>query len=257
MPAVEHDGEATDLVDTLQSARRAWLIDAAQSNSPPGTIHRIDCTKDIPLLRSTISSHGFGLAEAIGLARALGIMPPHCIIYAIEAVCFTLGKPHSPPVAKAAREVAHHIWLKLRSTYHHAQSAAYCCHPICCVCCARSNGRAGPRRIFLHVAKNRLVARRAQTSPIDGSRRQGDKSSVDQRTHDAVQATISRSGKCQKNQPRYGVLHGALFVADGSGAPATTISKSHLANPPAHIPLVPKKSIEQQDVQALSEPASS
>ena len=91
MPVIEHDGEATALVDTLRSARHTWLIDAAQSDSPPGTIHRIDCTKDIPLLRSTVSSHGFGLAEAIGLARALGTMPPHCIIYAIEGTCFTLG----------------------------------------------------------------------------------------------------------------------------------------------------------------------
>jgi len=109
MPVIEHDGEATALADTLQSARRVWLIDAAQSGSPAGTIRRFDCTQDIPMLRSTVSSHGFGLAEAIGLARALGTMPPHCIIYAIEAVCFTPGEPLSPPVAKAARDVAHHI----------------------------------------------------------------------------------------------------------------------------------------------------
>ena len=109
MPVIEHDGEATALVDMLRSARRTWLIDAAQSDSPPGTIHRIDCTKDIPLLRSTVSSHGFGLAEAIGLARALGTMPPHCVIYAIEAVRFTPRMPLSPPVARAAREVARRI----------------------------------------------------------------------------------------------------------------------------------------------------
>ena len=109
MPVIEHDGEATALVDMLRSARRTWLIDAAQSDSPPGTIHRIDCTKDIPLLRSTVSSHGFGLAEAIGLARALGTMPPHCMIYAIEGTCFTLGTPMSPPVTGAAREVARRI----------------------------------------------------------------------------------------------------------------------------------------------------
>jgi len=109
MPVIEHDGEATALVDMLRSARRTWLIDAAQSDSPPGTIHRIDCTKDIPLLRSTVSSHGFGLAEAIGLARALGTMPPHCIIFAIEGTSFTPGTPMSPPVTGAAREVARRI----------------------------------------------------------------------------------------------------------------------------------------------------
>ena len=109
LPVIEHDGEATALVDTLRSARHTWLIDAAQSDSPPGTIHRIDCTKDTPLLRSTVSSHGFGLAEAIGLARALGTMPPHCIVYAIEAASFTPGAPLSPSVESAALEVANRI----------------------------------------------------------------------------------------------------------------------------------------------------
>jgi hydrogenase maturation protease len=109
MPVIEHDGEATDLAHTLRSIRRAWLIDAAQSDSPPGTIHRIDCTGDMPLPRSTVSSHGFGLAEAIGLARALGTTPPHCIIYAIEAAAFTPGAPLSPSVESAALEVANRI----------------------------------------------------------------------------------------------------------------------------------------------------
>jgi hydrogenase maturation protease len=109
MPVIEHDGEATALVDTLRSIRSAWLIDAAQSDSPPGTIHRIDCTGDMLLPRTTVSSHGLSLAEAIGLARALGTMPPHCIVYAIEAASFTPGAPLSPSVESAAFEVANRI----------------------------------------------------------------------------------------------------------------------------------------------------
>jgi hydrogenase maturation protease len=120
MSVVEHNGEATALVDTLRSAQHTWLIDAAQSGSPPGTIHRIDCTKDMPLLRSTVSSHGFGLAEAIGLARALGTMPPHCTIYAIEIASFTPGAPLSPPVARAALEVANRILAEALQNCHQA-----------------------------------------------------------------------------------------------------------------------------------------
>jgi len=131
MSVVEQNGEATALVDTLRSAQHTWLIDAAQSDSPPGTIHRIDCTKDIPLLRSTVSSHGFGLAEAIGLARALGTMPPHCIIFAIEGTSFTPSTPMSLPVTGAAREVARRIL---------AEALQYCSNP------ARS--RVSERRRF-------------------------------------------------------------------------------------------------------------
>jgi hydrogenase maturation protease len=56
-----------------------------------------------------MSSHGFGVAVAIELARALGTLPPHCILYAIEAVDFTSGAALSPAVASAAHDVAERI----------------------------------------------------------------------------------------------------------------------------------------------------
>jgi hydrogenase maturation protease len=114
VPAVEHSGEAMSLLAALEGADRAWLIDAAQSGVPPGTIHRIDCgTPDAFVPQGTTSSHGFGVAEAIGLARALGTLPPHCIVYAIEAADFTTGEAVSPAVAQAAQEVAALILAEL------------------------------------------------------------------------------------------------------------------------------------------------
>jgi hydrogenase maturation protease len=111
---LEHTGEATTLLAHLQPAHSAWLIDAAQSGAPPGTIHRVDCaTTDALPPRSTVSSHGFGVAEAIGLARALGTLPPRCIVYAIEAADFTAGAPPTPAVARAAQEVADRILAEL------------------------------------------------------------------------------------------------------------------------------------------------
>jgi hydrogenase maturation protease len=113
VPAVEHSGEATALLAALEGADRAWLIDAARSGSRPGTIHRIDCATDAPMPQGTMSSHGFGVAEAIGLARALGTLPPHCIVYAIEAADFSTGAAPSPAVTAAAREVAALILAEL------------------------------------------------------------------------------------------------------------------------------------------------
>ena len=84
-----------------------WLIDAAQSGATPGTIHRIDCAiADAIVPRDTVSSHGFGVAEAIGLARALGTLPAHCIVYAIEAADFTAGARPTAAVMAAANVVA-------------------------------------------------------------------------------------------------------------------------------------------------------
>jgi hydrogenase maturation protease len=112
----EQDGEATALVAELQSARRAWLIDAARSGAPPGTIQRIDCsTADLATALGTVSSHGFGVAEAIALARALEVLPIQCIVYAVEAADFTDGAVLTPAVAKAMDNVVEQILADLRS----------------------------------------------------------------------------------------------------------------------------------------------
>ena len=111
---VEVDGEASALLAELQQARQAWLVDAARSGTIPGTIHRLDCsTADLPMPPGTVSSHGFGVAEAIALARALDTLPPRCIVYAIEATQFTIGATPSTAVTLAAHQVAERILAEL------------------------------------------------------------------------------------------------------------------------------------------------
>jgi hydrogenase maturation protease len=106
---VELDGEAASLIDAMHEADRVWLIDAACSNAPPGTIHRIDCADGVPLPAGPVSSHGFGVAEAIALARALGTLPAQCIVYAIEGTRFGVGDGASAAVLKAADAVVQRI----------------------------------------------------------------------------------------------------------------------------------------------------
>ncbi|MCB1486231.1 MAG: hydrogenase maturation protease [Bauldia sp.] len=106
---VEHDGEAASLLDCLEGARTAFLIDACVSGAPPGTAHRIDLADDagiLPDLQFGLSTHGFGLAEAIALGRALGALPPRSIVYAVEAASFETGAGLSPAVAQAVETVA-------------------------------------------------------------------------------------------------------------------------------------------------------
>ncbi|MDR3472351.1 MAG: hydrogenase maturation protease [Devosia sp.] len=103
----EADGEATDILARLDGASAAFLIDACASGAPAGTVHRFDVS-DAPLPQGTfgVSTHGFGLHEAIELARALGQLPSHCVVYAIEGASFETGAPQSPSVAGAVIEVA-------------------------------------------------------------------------------------------------------------------------------------------------------
>jgi hydrogenase maturation protease len=109
---VEHGGEATTLVLQMDGAEQAFLIDACVSGGPPGTIHRFDVSCNaMPAVASGVSTHGFGLAAAVELARALGRLPRRSIVYAIEGASFEAGAPLSPPVAEAVAEVA----LRLRA----------------------------------------------------------------------------------------------------------------------------------------------
>jgi len=103
---VESDGEATAVLTALEQADAAWLVDAARSGAAPGTIHRIDCAAGVALPHGgAVSSHGFGVAEAIALARSLGMLPERCTVYAIEGADFAPGAKLSPAAEAAVATV--------------------------------------------------------------------------------------------------------------------------------------------------------
>jgi len=107
---VELDGEASSIVARLEGAKTAYLIDACMSKAPPGTVHRIDAAGgELPLASSDLSTHGFGLASAIELARTLGQLPAQTIVFAIEAESFEPGSPITRAVTEATVIVADRI----------------------------------------------------------------------------------------------------------------------------------------------------
>lgn len=106
----EMPGEAAALLARLEGVAAAYLVDASASGAPPGTVRRFDAgATPLPAATFELSSHGFGLAAAIELARALRQLPPRCIVYAIEGGCFEPGAPLSPAVAAAVAEVARRL----------------------------------------------------------------------------------------------------------------------------------------------------
>ena len=113
---LEHNGEATSLLDCLGVADGAYLIDACMTGQPPGTISRFDVSLTaLPDSARGRSTHGMGLADAIELARALGRLPRRCVIYAIDGQNFGAGADLSPDVAAAAERVADLIETELRA----------------------------------------------------------------------------------------------------------------------------------------------
>ena len=104
------EGEATAILDRLGTAESAILIDASFSGAAPGSVRRFDVAA-APLPRSgfATSTHGFGLVEAIELARSLGQLPEQCIVFAIEGASYETGEAMTPAVEEAARRVAREV----------------------------------------------------------------------------------------------------------------------------------------------------
>ncbi len=123
---VEHDGEGTALLGRLAGAAVAFLVDASASGAPPGTIRRLDVSAGpLPEPDFGLSTHGFGLAMAIELGRALGQLPQRCIIYTIEGCSFEAGAPLSSPVQAAVADVVQRLRVEIinaaqRRADHHA-----------------------------------------------------------------------------------------------------------------------------------------
>jgi hydrogenase maturation protease len=99
---IESDGEFARLMDAWKDAESVILIDAVQSGALPGTIHRFAAHEEkLPASLFQCSTHAFGVAGAIELAKTLGQLPPQLVVFGIEAESFDTGAALSVAVARA------------------------------------------------------------------------------------------------------------------------------------------------------------
>ena len=108
-PGVRIEIRRADGLSVMESWRdvpAVIILDAMKSGARPGTIRRLDPQGSYglqwPFSRST---HAFGLAEALEMAKALKRFPSYLVIYGIEGKNFEKGTGLSPEVEKAALEV--------------------------------------------------------------------------------------------------------------------------------------------------------
>jgi hydrogenase maturation protease len=107
---IAKDGDCAALLDDWQGAEEVVVIDATSSGSEPGTIRRYEAhERPLPSAFSRSSTHSFGVAEAIELARALGRLPAHVVVFGIEGRDFTPGEGLSPDVDAAVDEVVKRV----------------------------------------------------------------------------------------------------------------------------------------------------
>jgi hydrogenase maturation protease len=124
---VESRGTVTAVQDAWKDAAWVIVVDAVVSGGPPGAIYRFDARgagMPVALARS-VSSHGWGVAEALALGRLFQELPSRLIIYGIEGKTFGPGQEVSLEVAAAIPEAARRIvaemqeWLRREALEEH------------------------------------------------------------------------------------------------------------------------------------------
>jgi hydrogenase maturation protease len=102
-------GEALALIETWSGFDDVVLVDAVVTGAPAGTVWRWE-GPDLKIHDSSpVSTHGFGVAEAIKLAHILGRLPKRLRVFGIEGRQFDVGSDVSPEALRAVEELTRQI----------------------------------------------------------------------------------------------------------------------------------------------------
>jgi hydrogenase maturation protease len=103
------DSGALHIFELWTESDDVTVVDAMRSGAVPGTVRTFDVRADPLPNESFASTHSFGPAAGIELARALGRMPATIVVIGIEAGDFTTGNSMSPPVIQAVHDVTRRL----------------------------------------------------------------------------------------------------------------------------------------------------
>jgi hydrogenase maturation protease len=113
---IEHEGEGVALIDLLAGSEAAILIDATRSGTGAGTVQRFDAHADpLPAQMFRHSTHAFGVASALELARVLHRLPPQLIVYGIEGRDFAAGTRLSHEIEEALPGLVERVIREIRN----------------------------------------------------------------------------------------------------------------------------------------------
>jgi len=99
-------GEPVDLVPHLLERDHMVIVDAAAPRGRPGRlrVHVVGATAPAAGAGGAGGTHGFGVAEAVELARALGRLPARLVLIGVEAGTLAAGEPLSAAVSGCVDE---------------------------------------------------------------------------------------------------------------------------------------------------------
>jgi hydrogenase maturation protease len=114
---IEQPGEGTALMEAIRCADNVYLVDAVSSGARAGTVHRIDFDREsLPKSFQLFSTHAFGVAQAVKLARTMNMLPAKFILFGIEGKNFEPGKNLSSEISSAIQKVISLLTDEILST---------------------------------------------------------------------------------------------------------------------------------------------
>jgi hydrogenase maturation protease len=102
------DRPGARLIERLGGAEAVIILDAVKSGGVPGSVYRY-AARQLISAPAGVSSHGFGVAEALSLASALGIDLRRVTVYGIEVDPAQCGESISTTARNALPQVAARI----------------------------------------------------------------------------------------------------------------------------------------------------
>jgi len=108
-------GESPTLIEAWSGFDDVIVIDAVVTGAPAGAVHVWDGQHPPAFATSAGSTHGFGIAHAIELARVLDCLPARLRVYGIEGKKFEIGSSVSPEVERAVEEVVQRIASQVKT----------------------------------------------------------------------------------------------------------------------------------------------
>ncbi len=126
-----------ELLESLEEAEVILFLDAVSSGAPPGTLHLVPLpwAGIEPRALGALSSHGWGLAETLALAQALGRRAPfrtetgrapRLVLLGVEIARVSIGAERSAAVEEAI-EVVVKNFSRLLSLVNREESAGWRC----------------------------------------------------------------------------------------------------------------------------------
>jgi hydrogenase maturation protease len=109
IPAHATASDAFDLIEMWGNADDVVIVDAMHSGAPAGTVRTFE-VDDTALPRGFMAStHSAGIRDAVEVARRLGRLPAHVVVYGIEAGNVKPGFQMTPAVRRAVSRVVKEI----------------------------------------------------------------------------------------------------------------------------------------------------